>query len=258
MLFSWLRQHRRRKILAQPFPPAWLQHLRENVAYFHFVSEPEQKTLLEYSLIFISEKSWEGCGGLEMSDEIKVTVAAQACLLVLGLDIDQFRRVQTILVYPAGYMAPHQEVIGENAVLEAETPLLGQAHYRGPVILAWDKVVDEGRNPGGDNLVFHEFAHQLDMLNGSLDGTPPLRNKKQARDWRRVMTAEFRHLCVESSRGRRTLLDPYGATNESEFFAVATECFFSRPVALKEIHPRLYEVFADYYCQNPAGWRRSE
>jgi MtfA peptidase len=254
MLFSWLKQRRRRIILARPFPPGWLAYLRNNVAHYRFLSDGEQAKLRDDLRIFVAEKNWEGCGGLAMTDEIKVTIAAQACLLILAIEHDYFARVQSILVYPHGYLATHQQLGGSGVFLEGNIPLAGEAHYRGPVILSWEDVLHEGRNPReGKNLVFHEFAHQLDMLDGLIDGTPPLGGPDQYRRWHDVMTAEYHHLIEESERGKATLLDKYGTTNEAEFFAVATECFFDQPVAMRRRHPPMYALLSEYYRQDPAA-----
>jgi MtfA peptidase len=254
MLFSWLKRRRRRQLLAQPFPSEWLDILTSNVAYYHLLADTEQAKLRDDLRVFIAERQWEGCGGLEMTEEIQVTVAAQACLLVLARDIDLFRRVQTILVYPTGYRAPTQEPMGGETYLESESARLGEAHYGGPVILSWDEVLEGGRHPGGgSNLVLHEFAHQLDMLDGSMDGTPPLDSRKQARRWRKVMSMEFRRLSRADAVGRTSLLDPYGLTNEAEFFAVATETFFDQPGPLRDEHPELYDLLREYYRQDPAS-----
>ncbi len=173
MLFSWLKKRRRRKILTEPFPPAWLDVVHNNVAHYQSLTGAEQAKLRDDLRIFIAEREWEGCGGLEMTDEIKVTIAAQACLLVLALDLDLYRKVQTILVYPSAYRAPPEIGILEAPRLVEEKDLLGEARYRGPVSLSWDEVLKGGRQPGtGENLVFHEFAHQLDMADGLIDGTP--------------------------------------------------------------------------------------
>jgi Mlc titration factor MtfA (ptsG expression regulator) len=256
MLFYWLRQRRRRRILSQPFPEEWLSYLRRNVTLYRRLSEDEQARLRDDLRIFIAEKDWEGCAGLEMTDEIKVTVAALACLLLLGIEHDYFSRVQTILVYPGGYRVPQQEALGENVIIEGESDRAGEAHYRGPVILSWDEVLHDARHPGaGRNLVIHEFAHQLDMLDGAIDGTPPLRSRRQYRRWHKVMTAEYRRLIAEAEESVPTLLDEYGTTSESEFFAVATECFFDRPVAMAREHPRLYALLRDYFGQDPAARR---
>jgi Mlc titration factor MtfA (ptsG expression regulator) len=172
---------------------------------------------------------------------------------LLGLEDTSFDRVLSILVYPQGYEAPDLDALSLGGV-EARSARLGEAHYRGPVVLAWDEVLRDGRHPSsGKNLVLHEFAHQLDMLDGVVNGTPPLRDVEQYRRWERVMTGEFKRLRSAAGAGRATLLDQYGATNEGEFFAVATECFFDQPVALAEYHPGLYEVLRDYYRQDPAA-----
>jgi Mlc titration factor MtfA (ptsG expression regulator) len=254
MLFSWLKHRRRRKILAEPFPQSWVDYLDNNVAHYRLLSETERAKLRDDLRIFIAERQWEGCGGLQLTDEIKVTIAAQACLLILGLDLDLYRRIQTILVYPSGYRGPHHEVLGDNMVLEGEAERLGEAHYRGPLVLSWQEVLRGSRDPAArDNVVIHEFAHQLDMLNGMIDGTPPLGTRKQARRWQQVMTAEFRRLRRDADAGRATLLDPYGTVDEGEFFAVASECFFDLPIPLRQEHPRLYDLLRDFYNQDPAA-----
>jgi MtfA peptidase len=254
MLFYWLRQRRRRKLLAQPFPAPWLGYLQNNMALYHTLSEAEQARLRADLGVFIAEKEWEGCRGLELTDEIRVTIAGLACLLLLGIEHDYFGRVQTILIYPSGFRVPNQEVIGDQAVLEGVSSHLGEAHYRGPVILSWDEALYDARHPGaGRNLVIHEFAHQLDMLDGAVDGTPLLPSRQAYRRWHKVMTTEYRQLIAEAEQGRSTLLDEYGTTNEAEFFAVATECFFDRPVEMAEQHPRLYELLRDYFGQDPAA-----
>jgi Mlc titration factor MtfA (ptsG expression regulator) len=254
MIFSWLQRRRRRKLLAQPFPAQWLRYLHKNVVHYQFLSETEQARLRDDLRIFIAEKSWEGCGGLQMMDEIKVTIAAQACLLVLGMEHNNYDRVQSILVYPHGYVAPPPEMNAPGVIVDTGDARLGEAHYRGPVILSWEEVLRDGRHPrGGRNLVFHEFAHQLDMLDGVINGTPPLQDRAQARRWHDVMTAEYNRLIEASAQGQATLLDQYGTTNEAEFFAVATECFFDRPGPMLRRHPQLYALLAEYYHQDPAA-----
>lgn len=251
MIFSWLRKRRRRQILAQPFPPEWLHYLEQNVLHYRYLSGAEQARLRDDLRILVAEKNWEGCGGLGMTDEIKVTIAAQACLLVLGMEHNYFDRVKSILVYPYGYHAEGREAGG---ILESPSARLGEAHYRGPVILSWAEVLEDGRRPShGKNLVYHEFAHQLDMLDGVINGTPPLKSRAQAERWKEVMTAEYESLIRASEHGRATLLDQYGATNEAEFFAVATECFFDRPVPMQQRHPQLYQLLGEYYNQDPAA-----
>jgi Mlc titration factor MtfA (ptsG expression regulator) len=253
MLFSWLKKRRRRQILAAPFPAAWLEYLHKNVLLYERLTEPEKATLRDEMRIFIAEKNWEGCGSLTITDEIKATIAAQACLLLLGIDHDSFERVQSILVYPSGFRSP-EGWVGPDGVVHPDTGLLGEAWHHGPVILAWDNVLAGGRNiRDGRNVVLHEFAHQLDYLDGVADGTPPLRNRDQWRRWHDVMNAEYTQLIQESEHGKPKVLDAYGATSPAEFFAVATECFFEMPVQLRRRHPQLYRVLKEYYCQDTAS-----
>ncbi len=179
-----------------------------------------------------------------------MTIAALASLLVLGWRDAYFDNIHTILVYPEAYVAPEERVIG-GVVLENQSDRLGEAHYRGPLILAWAEVLwDAGQTGQGTNLVFHEFAHQLDMLNGAADGVPVLPVALQDR-WQHVMAREYRRLCQAAAQGRPTLIDPYGTTAPAEFFAVVTECFFDAPAALREQHPDLYDLFRAYYQQDP-------
>ncbi|HUI48288.1 MAG TPA: M90 family metallopeptidase [Acidimicrobiia bacterium] len=199
----------------------------------------------------LKHKHWEPSNGFELNDKIRVTVAIEAAVLILGLGTDYYREVSAIVVYPTTvmsrgtYAGPAMGTVSDSVI-----PVLGQAHdRRGPVIIAWDEARASARNPGrGRNVVFHEFAHKLDMLDDMTDGTPPL-PKDQLPCWIEVCTEVY-----ESLRGGvpRPPVDDYGATNVAEFFAVATESFFDVPVSLKQHEPRLYEVLSDFYQQNPA------
>ncbi len=252
MFLSWLRSRRRKKILATPFPAAWERFLKKNVPHFRFLSAAEQTRLRDELRVFIAEKNWEGCAGLEVTDEMKVTIAAQASLMTLGLSGEPFRNVLSVLIYPSGYAAPEDRWY-EGWSITGESGRLGESWYRGPVILSWDEVRRDSRRPGeGRNLVWHEFAHQIDMLDRSTNGTPPLADRQQRQRWHDVMTAEYEQLVTDAEEGRATLLDTYGASNEAEFFAVATECFFDCPVDLRAEHPGLYDLLRGYYGQDPA------
>ena len=254
MFLTWLKRRRRRRLLAQPFPDHWAEMVRRNVYHYAFLTERQQAKLRDDLRILVAEKNWEGCGGLLMTDEIKVTIAAQAALLLIGLEGEYFEMVQSILVYPDAYVAPGQTITRGGVALEGESHREGEAWYRGPVILSWADALAGGRHESdGDNLVLHEFAHQLDMQNGrSIDGTPLLAQRQQYDRWQRVMHAEFDRLQRDCRRGRPTLLDCYGAENIAEFFAVSTECFFERPVEMRQRHPQLYDILRDFYCQDPA------
>jgi Mlc titration factor MtfA (ptsG expression regulator) len=252
--FRWLKKRRREQLLSQPFPSDWLRSLEENFALYHSLNEREQTCLRDRLRLLVAEKNWEGCGGLNLTAAIQVTVAAPACLMALELDDDCFAHVLTILVYPRGYLAPARLHLAGNAVLETEHEVEGQAHYHGPVIVSWEEVLAQGRHPyQGHNLVMHEFAHQLDMGDGVVDGTPLLPDRLPASRWQSVMSTEYRTLVEAVERGEGSVVNPYGTTNEGEFFAVATESFFNKPRTLARSRPRLYELLRDYYKQDPAS-----
>lgn len=256
MLLSWFTERRRRHILETPFPPAWRAVIERNVAHWALLDDDERERLCELVQVFVAEKHWEGCGGLDLTDEIKVTIAAEACLLLLGRDHGLYNDVESILVYPSTVVPPERPqgffALSMQA-REEPMPLLGEAHQGGPVILVWDAVRRGARNPGdGRNVVFHEFAHKIDMLDGDADGTPPLPDRAHRLDWANVCSEVYLALKDKDPETRR-VLDPYGATNEAEFFAVATESFFERPVALQSSLPPLYDLLAGFYRQDPAA-----
>ena len=257
MPLLWPKRRRRARLLAGPFPDAWLGYLRDNVRLYARLGDAERARLRDDLRVLVAEKYWEGCGGLAMTDEVKVTVAAQAALLLLGIEHDYYSRVLSVLVYPTGYRAPVTRVGPAGVVDEGYCDRLGEAWDRGPVVVSWEAALIGGRGGwDGRNLVLHEFAHQLDFADGLKDGTPPLQTRSQYRRWHEVMTREYRRLIRESEEGRATLLDEYGATNPPEFFAVATECFFGRPLEMRQFHPQLYAVLRRYYGQDPAAWGR--
>ncbi|MDA8089767.1 MAG: zinc-dependent peptidase [Nitrospiraceae bacterium] len=255
-MFHWLRDHRRAEARKRPFPPGWETIVRANMAHYCMLDDAERAELRAMIQVFLEEKHWEGCGGLDLTDEIRVTIAAQACLLQLGLPHDYYRDVESVLVYPSTVVPPeHRPGIFErvDGPVEPSVPILGQAFARGPVILVWDAVVRGARHPEqGHNLVYHEFAHKLDMLDGAADGTPPIADRAQLAEWVAVCSREFLRLRRLAGKGHKTFLDAYGATNEAEFFAVATEEFFDRPIDLQKHVPELYRVLTAYYRQDPA------
>ena len=191
MLFSWLRSRRRRKLLAEPFPVRWAAFLDRNVGHYPLLSAPEQTRLRDAARILLAEKQWLGRGGLFLNEEMRVTIAAQAALLLLGTDRGYFARVREVVVFPTEFRTPVREDDWEDDEL-SDTALAGQAVDRGPVLLAWDEVLAEGRDPtAGYNVVVHEFAHQLDFEGGPVGGTPALGDRSLEARWRYVMTVAF-------------------------------------------------------------------
>jgi MtfA peptidase len=255
-MFRWLSDHRRKKLTRQPFPPEWEAIIRKNVAHFAMLEEAERDLLRALVQVFTAEKHWEGAGGLELTDEIRVTISAQACLLLLGLPHNFYQNVQSIVVYPSTVVPPQRKpgfFETPSAPLELQHPILGQAFQQGPVIIIWDAALRGGRHPeSGHNVIYHEFAHKLDMLDGAADGTPPLRDRAEYREWVQTCSREYLRLRHDTEEGRTSYIDAYGATNEAEFFAVATEHFFERPRQMLADAPDLYRVLQEYYRQDPA------
>lgn len=253
-MFSFFRKRRRRKLLDEPFPPWWEQILVRNVGHYPRLSPSEQAKLRDIARVLIAEKKWEGVGGLFCTDEIKVTVAAQAALLLLGIEHDYYPRVASVVVYPDNFRTPNPEDDWEDDELSDDI-LSGQAVYRGPVILAWRDVLDEGRDPAcGANVVVHEFAHQLDFLDNEGNGTPPLADKAAERHWHAVMQAAYDAHRKELASGAETFFTEHAGDDETEFFADATEAFYCDPHGLLEVAPAVYELLKGYYRVDPTAW----
>lgn len=255
-MFSWFVNRRRKKLALKPFPLSWESIIHRNLAHYSLLDDSERSQLRSLIQIFIAEKYWEGCGGIEITDEIRVTISAQACLLLLGLPHDYYHNVLTILVYPSSVIPPRRKLgFFEIALepIEDSHPIIGQAFQQGPVIIIWDAALHGGRHPElGYNVVYHEFAHKLDMLDGTADGTPPLRNRAEYRDWVRTCSREYLRLRHDIEYGKQSFLSAYAATSEAEFFAVATEQFFDQPLLMIQNSPDLYRVLKEYYRQDPA------
>ncbi len=247
MIFGWLRRRRRARVLARPLPAA----AAEVLASMEFVEAllPEERSRFEELIkLLLDQVYWEGRSGLEITDEMRVSIAAQACRLTLHLPEDAYRKVKTIYVFPGTYSA-HGGDSGEGT-----SHRHGEAWLRGPVVFSWDAAHHGVRNEDdGRNVVYHEFAHKLDMLDGYADGVPPIQTRGAHQAWTGVLDEEFKALVQADERGRRTLLDKYGATNPAEFFAVATELFFERPGRMKDRHKELYQSLAAFYRQDPAS-----
>jgi len=254
-MFRWFINRRRKKLTRAPFPSLWDDIIRRNVGHYCFLEDAERAHLRALIQVFIAEKYWEGAGGLELTDEIRVTISAQACLLLLGLPHNYYKNVKSIIVYPSTVVPPTRKSgFFENtlAPVGPAQPIIGQAFQRGPVIIIWDAALRGGRHPkSGHNVIYHEFAHKLDMLDGSADGTPPLKDRAEYRDWVQTCSDEYLRLKNRTEKGKKSFLDAYAATNEAEFFAVATEQFFDQPRLMLKHAPDLYRVLKNYYCQDP-------
>ncbi|QDT98823.1 M90 family metallopeptidase [Gimesia aquarii] len=253
MIFTWLRNRRRRKILASPIPDHWKTILEQNVAQLDHLTAQQKTLLFQRVQIFVKEKYWEGCNGFEITEEVKLTIAGQACLITLGFANDCFDRLKTILVYPDAYVAKETLIDSIGVMTEGTSFRLGESWGSGPIVLSWESIYEGGQVPDdGRNVVIHEFAHYYDALDRQFSGTPPLHDSEQYEQWTRVMTAEYESLVSQLQHGRKTFIDPYGATNPAEFFAVCTEHFFEQPRQMREYSVDLYETMKLFYQQDPA------
>jgi MtfA peptidase len=252
-MFDFFKKHRRAELRKQPLTDDERAILSRNVPYLAKLDAADRSELEGLVRIFLAEKNFEGCAGLELTDEIRLTIAAQASLLLLHRDTDIYPNVDAILVYPSAYRVPTEQHEGA-VVIEGSQDRVGESWTRGIVVLAWDHVKSGAAQPAaGQNVVLHEFAHQLDGEDGTMDGTPELGARARYTAWAHVLGAEFAELSAKLHAGRRTDIDPYGATNAPEFFAVVSEMFFEKPRALKQRHSALYAELAAFYRQDPAA-----
>lgn len=258
MLFSWFARRRRKKIRRAGVPKELLPVLRENLWQFDFLTAQQQDKLEGDAAVLFAEKNWEGCGGQEMNDRVRISVAAHMALLTLGLRDQYFDRVLSVLLYPDAYRVPETVTRPGGVVVHRESTRLGEAWHRGPVVLSWADVLEAGQGPNcGRSIVAHEFAHQLDMLNGGhADGVPLIASAAQAERWIQVLDACHRRLRRECRGGGAPVLDCYGATNRSEFFSVASEAFFQTPEQIAWNERELYDVMSEYYGVEPLKWVR--
>lgn len=244
---SWVYGHQRRikAILEMPFPEAWEDYLINNVPVYLRLPVEMREQLRKDTQVLCATKNFEGCGGLEITDEIRVTISAQAALLTLKASprLKYYPKLVSILVYPGSYSTRE----GDHR--------LGESWESGSVVLAWDYAQHGAQvMRDGHNVVLHEFAHQLDQASGTSDGAPPLQTREQYGTWAHVLGEAYEHLLTDIDHHRRTLIDPYGATNPAEFFAVSTELFFEKPKAMQKKHPELYQALQGFYLLDPASW----
>ncbi|HLL22213.1 MAG TPA: M90 family metallopeptidase [Kofleriaceae bacterium] len=249
-MLGWLRERRRKRIVAEPFPAAWDAVIDAHVPLAWRLSRSERARLRELVAVFIAEKTWEGCSGLELTEEMQVIVAANACLLVLERGLDLYKDVDSILIYPRTVRTPERRPFLFETV---RTPIghgraiSGEAMLHGPVVLAWDAVLAGTQWDATHNVVVHELAHKIDMADGMVDGTPPLPTDAEVAEWARVWDAAFRDFVMRVEHAVPCAIDPYGATNEAEFFAVATETYFLNPYGLWADYPALYALLDSFY-----------
>jgi len=257
-MFGFFKRRRREQLKAQPFPTAWQDILRRRFPFYERLEADDREALEDLIQVFLGEKVFEGCGGQEITDEVRVLIAAQACFLLLNRETDCYPKLKSVLVYPSAYFADADGRHGGQEVQHESQGRLGESWDAGVVVLAWDATVAGAANVfDGKNLVYHEFAHQLDQEDGVADGAPTLKTESWGERrgrylaWARIMGEEYRGLQDAIEKGRKTVIDEYGGSHPAEFFAVATECFFEKPRQLRKNHPALYEELKKFYQQDP-------
>jgi MtfA peptidase len=253
---GFFKEQRRRRLRKQPVPEAWRAIISRNLPFFDRLSAGDQDELLGHVRVFLEEKRFEGCGGLRLTDEIRITIATQACVLLLHRKTDYYPRLVTILVYPSGFVVEQERHVEGHIWEGGQEGRLGETgRQMRSMVLAWDAAKSGARDPSdGKNLILHEFAHQLDFEDLAADGVPSLKSRADRLLWFEVMKMEFAALRAADATGIPTLLDTYGASNPAEFFAVTTEAFFERPRALRRQHPRLYTEMERFFRQDPAQY----
>ncbi len=251
----WWREQRRRRWRAQPFPAAWRRILRRRVPLVRRLPADLQLQLKQRIQVFLAEVPIIGCQGLAVTDEMRVTIAAQASLLLLNRPRAAFTELRQVLLYPGAFVVDRVRPGGAGVQHDDRRVLSGESWSQGQVLLSWADALQGAADPDdGHNVVIHEFAHQLDQITGTANGAPPLSGRRHYERWSRVLGEAFGQLRQRLAAGEPTLFDPYGATDPAEFFAVATEVFFEQARRLAAEHPALYQELRGYYQVDPAGW----
>ncbi|MBC7620180.1 MAG: zinc-dependent peptidase [Candidatus Saccharibacteria bacterium] len=255
---AW-REYLRQRVWLQPFPARWRRVLRQRVPLVRRLPVDLQLQLKKHMQVFIAEKAFIGCGGLQVTEDMRAVVAAQACLLLLNRPADYFRNVRQILMYPQAFLVNRTTTDMSGVLQENRQALAGESWSQGQVILSWQDTLEGASIPDdGRNVVIHEFAHQLDQENGKATGAPlPVRgdHRYSAARWQRVMAEAFAQLQHEAENGIQGLLSHYGAQDPAEFFAVVSEVFFEQGAALAAHYPAVYAELQGYYRVDPAAWQ---
>lgn len=251
-----LQRRRRQRLRQQPFPQAWRRILRRRVPLAQRLPADLHLRLKQEIQVFLAEKPIIGCDGLVVTDEMRVTIAAQACLPLLGARRDYYPKLKQILLYPGAFLVDRPVTEAGGVLREQRRALAGESWVQGQVLLSWRDVQAGAADPSdGHNVVIHEFAHQLDQAKGHANGAPVLADALAYRRWSTVMQNEFDALRARLALGEPGLIDAYGATDPAEFFAVCSELFFERPLDLAMQHPALYGQLSSYYRLNPIAWQ---
>jgi Mlc titration factor MtfA (ptsG expression regulator) len=253
----WL-ERKRQRLREQPFPAAWRAILKRRVPYVRALPADLQLQLKKHIQVFVAEKAFIGCGGLRITDEIRVTIAAQACLLLLNGPRNYYPGLRQILVYPDSFVVQRSHTDEAGVAHHGHDVLAGESWSDGQIILSWHDTVQGAASPDdGQNVVIHEFAHQLDQETGVANGAPRLARREHYARWSQVLGTEYQKLQSHAhpcGHPKASLFSDYGATDPAEFFAVITEVFFEQPQQMAQEHPALYRELAAFYRLDPLSW----
>jgi Mlc titration factor MtfA (ptsG expression regulator) len=251
---GWFSQWREGRILKHAtLDPALWRTTLERYACTRALSEDERCRLRDAVVLFLHHKRIHGAGGMAVRDDVRLAIAAQACMLVLNLGVGYFRDWVEIIVYPDEFVAQYEYLDAAGVAHQVEEPMSGESWERGPVILSWADAAGAGRGAPAYNVVIHEFAHKLDMRNGEANGFPPLHANMSRARWSDAFTSAYADFCDRLDSGMDVAIDEYGAESPAEFFAVASETFFESPAALLDAYPAVYAQLVEFYRQDPAA-----
>lgn len=249
------REYQRNKIRRKPFKKEWRKIIQQRMPYFKQMPTDLQLQLKQHIQVFLAEKIFIGCNGVKITDEIQITVAAQACLLLLNRKTDYYPKLHTILVYPRAFIKEQQSLNADGVQQVRKIALAGESWGFGKVVLSWQDTLDGAKIPDdGRNVVIHEFAHQLDQENGKANGAPILAKGQNYKSWSDVFSLQFKKLQRQANKRKPSLFDYYGATDPAEFFAVASEVFFEQAIQFHSEYPVLYGQMKQYYQVDPIHW----
>ena len=249
------REFKRKGVARLPFSKQWRKIIQQRMPYFKKMPSHLQLQLKQHIKVFLSEKKFIGYNGIKITDEIRVTIAAQACLLLLNRKTDYYPKLKTILVYPRAFVKQHQSINSHGVQFTHNSTLAGESWAYGNIVLSWQDTLNGALVPDdGQNVVIHEFAHQLDQEDGFANGAPILGPSQSYECWANVFSREFEQLKQQANNGQHSIFSYYGATNPAEFFAVASEVFFEKSDELRAQHPKLYQQLSLYYRVDSSAW----
>lgn len=250
---SWFRHWRRARVLRHATLDARLwQTTIERYPFTRVLTTAERARLRELVILFLDEKAVQGAGGMAVKDDVRLAIAVQACVLVLNLGLDCYRGWVEVIVYPDEFVAEYDYVDEAGVVHHVEQPMSGESWAGGPVVISWADVQEAGTG-GGYNVVIHEFAHKLDMLNGAPNGFPPLPADMSRAEWAAAFTSAYEDFCRKVDDWNDLPIDEYAAENPAEFFAVLSEAFFESPLVVRGMYPDVYTQLTRFYRQDPAA-----